>query len=322
MIRRKSQTWGALAFDIEGTISDEDFARYFSDRMSPSDALGSIACTMRDKFDKLEKIRVVGDLCSMNHISKDQYALELTCEDGAERLKVLASAMLVGRKPIRKEQKVSVLGHWSVQRERGMAVLVAEELDATDEWTDLQRKLYEEKDAIREYSRDGNLRKSYPIQDKMADWQKIALLTNESKTAEDFTRLLERKHAEIVCKTFLAKFTENELALRLQELTEGERFDAICIIKGPPKDDFSFLALNSSRLFRLINESKTPILVGVGRDEDHPIGLENADYVASTYSALAVQIANWANLKRYEKSQGSLFGGFIRKVLRVLLPWS
>ena len=308
----------SMAMDIRGTISEEDYRLYF-DPETPSDALGNLSEGLQEALKQQKPVSILADISFKQQIASDRYLLELTCGDGSERIRAIATAEQCGHHTLAEDYKVFVTGHWSFEKERGTLELIVDYLYPTVKFADTSEILSTQKKMIRFYEGRETKRSPYPIENQIAGWNTLAVLTNESKTAEDFQRILASKKSELACKTMFVRFSGEALAAKIEEIGKGSKYSAICIIKGQPRDKYTVLPLNSYKSYEEIGGTDIPVLVGVGRDEDRPYGLEDADYIASTYSALAVQIATWQNFKAYEKKHGlfSNFFGFFRKCL----PW-
>ena len=306
---------------IRFTISDEDFARYF-DTKTPQEALGEIGETVSAALSDALPARLSADICAKQQISQGQYLIELTCNDGACRIRAIASAEQVGRMDIGVNQKVTVSGHWRFEEQRGGLELVLDFIQPSEKPTDFDQFKKMQMLRIHQIENSQNARAAYPLDKQIAEWEKIVLLTNEEKTAEDFIKILKKKQSPIHCDIVYVRFSEDALSYKLRELSEKKKYDAICIIKGVPKNMYSFQALYSAEVYEAINESKIPVLAGVGREEDQPYGLRIADCSAATYSVLAVQINEWQKLKQVEEEHGSLFGMIFRKIFKAINPFS
>lgn len=308
----------SIARDIRGIISEEDYHLYFEPKL-PNEALDDLTKRLRATLKDAAPVGILADVSFMQKISSGLYLLELTCGEGTERIRAIATAEQCGHHIVDNTHKVFVTGRWSIQKERGIAEFIVDALRLTNDFVDTDEILSTQKKMIRFYEGQGTKRKPFPIESQIATWETLAVLTNEAKTAEDFTKILEAKKSPLACKTIFVRFSDDALSYKIQEIGKDAKYSAICIVKGQPRDRYTFLPLNSYKIYEAIGETKIPVLVGVGRDEDHPYGLEAADFIASTYSALAIQIATWQQFKRYEKSHGLLsnFFGFFRKCL----PW-
>lgn len=305
---------------IRFTISDVDFARYF-DSTSPEDALQEMTRTVETSLQDALPVRLEADVCALQKIAQNRYLLELTCEEGVYRIRAIATAEQVGRSRIAVNERAIVAGHWRMEETRGCAEIEVEFLKRLPVSTDFDRYTKTQYLAIQAFERTKEKRQPHAFGESIANWRKIALVTNEEKTASDFVNILKRKKSPLFCDIVYVRFSEEALSYKLVELSESSKYDAICIIKSIPKDMYTFQSLYGIRVYEAINKSKIPVLAGVGRDEDQPYGLAAADYIASTYSALAIQIDELQRLKRIEKEHGGLFGGFFRKIIRALNPF-
>lgn len=307
-----------IACDIRGTISEEDYHLYF-DPKTPSEAIDTMSKDLQEALKKQPPVGILGDISFKQQIASDRYLLELTCGDGSERIRAIATAEQCGHHTLAEDYKVFVTGHWGIEKERGSVELIVDYLYPTVKFSDTNEILSTQEKMIRFYEGKGLKRSPFQIENQIAMWNTLAVLTNESKTAEDFQRILASKKSPLVCKPVFVKFSGEALAEKITEIGKGTKYSAICIIKGQPRDCYTFLPLNSYKIYEAIGGTEIPVLAGIGRDEDRPYGLEAADYVASTYSALALQIATWQKFKTYEKKHGlfaNLFGFF-----KKCLPW-
>lgn len=87
------------------------------------------------------------------------------------------------------------------------------------------------------------------------------------------------------------RFTSANLAYTLQDLASDDKYQAICIIHGPFRDDYAMLDFCTAQVVEAMVKVKKPIFTGLGHPSDTPLICGFADYDAATTQELAIKIA-------------------------------
>ena len=316
---------------IQKTVEPDDYVRTFGQIYSAGFLLSTISKEV--DFTPVSGLYFVqGDVCFLLHIPGNRILMEITDSvEGTKRLKVIISSALAGLRHLETNQHVRIGGRLSFNDTCGQFEFVAEELTVLPDKSLLHQFFETEKRRVEDVVRE----KIHSIDNWGDVLTRYLVLYNNEQTLEDFAGILSEKKTGVKLYPKRIRFTSANLAYTLQDLASDDKYQAICIIHGPFRDDYAMLDFCTAQVVEAMVKVKKPIFTGLGHPSDTPLICGFADYDAATAQELAIKIAvlrasNWMDLmqKKYgerlkplqentpeEKSHGVLH------VLKRFLNW-
>lgn len=314
---------------VQEVVVPEDYIRYFVQDAPLPVFLDEIE--QRLKFeDFLPEYVVTADIASLRMVSDKTTLLEVTMHaDGSSRLFCVAPTYLIRNFRLKENTRIRMHGSMRLYKPHAQLELQINKLYPLPDEDTAYTAFYEQNRFNLEiYEENHPKRPKQKIRDCIGKWSSLEILTVDKQTMEDFESILQSKQIGLNLSLHVVPFAPAALSYRIRNTNPAA--SALAIIRGPARDRYAFWALNDSEVCEAINESKIPIVIGVGHKEDNPLACHYADYNASTAGTLATRLAYWyaqAKIQMQERipeeqafSQNDKPAG-LWKSIKHLLPW-
>lgn len=277
---------------IGGTISDDDYVEYFGKQLDSNEFLKEIQEKL--DFSKFyDSYAVTGDVCKVLERGKRTIIELSSFDDGSDRLRCVALTSLISYSGLAENKKVRLTGHIALYEARGQLEFEVTDIEVLPQKTAYQETLDGYQREVEDYMLRNDERPAVSLRNTIGEWKKLVLLAPDHRAIQDFLGLMGKKVGFEVDAHVVHMVPEN-LVLNIETYNQPG-VDAIAIIHPPGWDMYQLMPFSSPDVYRAINESGKPVLVGLGHENDHPFCEERADYAASTASVLAVKLAYlWA----------------------------